>query len=417
MIAHPTPQLVVIGGGAAGFFGAITAAEEGLDQILILERGPDVLQKVRISGGGRCNVTHDCFDPAELVGSYPRGSKHLRGAFSRFQPADMLNWLEDRGVGTHTEADGRIFPTTNSSATIIDCFTEQAHNLGVRWQTRTEVDEVVPLDGGGFELTLKSGDKMTTPRLLIATGGIRLAAARKPATDCGHRFVAPTPSLFTFKISDRRLENLAGVSVPKADLECLGHSFRGPILITHWGLSGPAVLKLSAFAARDLANCDYRAEVVVNWIGQTAADAHSALDHYRQLHSKGLVRNHCPFPDLTRRLWQRLLEVSDVAPGTTWAHLSKTHANILVSQLTASHFQTSGKTLNKEEFVTAGGVVLDDLVPQTMESRRHPGLYFAGEVLNVDGITGGFNFQAAWTTAYLAGKAAANFQLPSSAPL
>lgn len=401
-------ELIVIGGGAAGFFGAITAAEAGLGDILILERGPEVLTKVRISGGGRCNVTHDCFDPRELVSHYPRGSKSLLGPFHRFQPADTISWFTNHGVALKTEDDGRLFPVTDHSGTIIDCLTTAARHGGVNWRTHCGVAKVERTEEG-FEVRTETGEQLRCRALLVATGGIRSRQARIPAEDLGHSLSPPVPSLFTFKIDDPRLHDLQGVSVPHAAVRVGDLVSTGPLLITHWGLSGPAALKASAWGARKLAARDYQFTLEVNWTGMGSAESLGPqFDHHRQHHGTRKVLKRSPVEGITRRLWQRLARFSGIDDKTTWATMTRAQTKELVGQLTSARFDVAGKSLNKDEFVTCGGVSLDDLRLQTMESKQVPGLYFAGEVLDIDGITGGFNFQSAWTTGHLAGLAIAD---------
>lgn len=406
--ASPDYHLIVIGGGAAGFFGAVTAAEAGLGKVLILEKGPEVLTKVRISGGGRCNVTHDCFDPRELVQNYPRGVKNLLGPFHRFQPADTITWFESHGVELKTEADGRMFPVTNDSATIIECLTTAARKAGVEWRTHCGVEEIKHHQSS-FQLKTSTGDFYRSGSLLIATGGIRSKHARLPAEQLGHALSAPVPSLFTFKIDDPRLHDLQGVSVPMATLRAGQIETSGPLLITHWGLSGPATLKNSAWGARDWAAVDYQFTLEVNWTGTHSSESLIELfEQHRRNHGTRKIIKRSPIEGLTRRLWQRLAFTSGIGEETTWATLTKAQSEHLITELTSAQFQVTGKSLNKEEFVTCGGVSLDSLHLKTMESRTVPGLYFAGEVLDIDGVTGGFNFQSAWTTGHLAGLAIAD---------
>jgi predicted Rossmann fold flavoprotein len=406
MNSSPTPHnLIVIGGGAAGFFGAISAAEAGLQNILILERGPEILTKVRISGGGRCNVTHDCYDPRELVENYPRGVKNLIGAFHRFQPADTITWFEEQGVELKVEADGRMFPASDNSETIIEALTAAARKNGVTWHTRCGVEKVRKVDNL-FELETTEGTIYHTKSLLVATGGIRSKHARIPAEDLGHKLSDPVPSLFTFKIEDYRLHGLPGVSVPNASLRAGKIETQGPVLITHWGLSGPATLKASAWGARELSKIDYHFTLEVNWTGSETPDSlQQKFDEQRREHGKRKVEKRSIVEGITRRLWQRLTETAKITEETTWANLTREQSERLARELAAAKFKVTGKTLNKEEFVTCGGVSLDDLNLKTMESKSVPSLYFAGEVLDVDGITGGFNFQSAWTTGHLAGHA------------
>jgi predicted Rossmann fold flavoprotein len=406
MSSSPHPHnLIVIGGGAAGLFGAISAAQAGLQNILILERGPEILTKVRISGGGRCNVTHDCYDPRELVANYPRGVKSLIGAFHRFQPADTITWFEEQGVELKVESDGRIFPTTDNSETIINALTSAARENGVTWHTRCGVEKVRMVDGI-FQLKTTEGTTYLTKSLLVATGGIRSKHARIPAEDLGHKLSPPVPSLFTFKIEDYRLHGLPGVSVPNASLRAGKIETQGPLLITHWGLSGPATLKASAWGARELSEIDYHFDLEVNWTGSETPDSlQRKFAEQRREHGKRKVEKRSIIEGITRRLWQRLTEAARITEATTWANLTREQSERLAHELAAAKFKVTGKSLNKEEFVTCGGVSLDDLNLKTMESKSVPNLYFAGEVLDVDGVTGGFNFQSAWTTGHLAGLA------------
>lgn len=400
-------NLIVIGGGAAGFFGAITAAEAGLDKILILEKSAEVLTKVRISGGGRCNVTHDCYDPRELVQSYPRGQKNLIGSFHRFQPADTITWFEEHGVSLKAEADGRMFPTTDTSETIINCLIDTARDHGVIWRTRCGAEDI-KITTGGFEIHTTLGQIYRCKKLLIATGGIRSSHAIKPVTDLGHSTSAAVPSLFTFKIGDIRLHDLQGVSVPHAQIKIDSLESQGPLLITHWGLSGPAILKASAWGARDLAKRDYRFKVEVNWTGNETAESLTPIfEKHRKENGTWKVMKRSLITGISKRLWHRMCQTSKITDDTTWATVTKDQSTALIRELVKATFIVDGKSLNKDEFVTCGGVSLDDLQLKTMESKQVPNLHFAGEVLNIDGITGGFNFQAAWTTSHLAGTAIA----------
>ena len=406
------PDILVIGGGAAGFFGAISCAEalEDSAEILILEKSPNVLSKVKISGGGRCNVTHACFDPKTLTTHYPRGERSLIGPFHRWRVEDTVQWFEDRGVTLKTEADGRMFPESDQSQTIIDCLTNAAREAGIRWETGVEVRTARAIDTG-FEIETSEGRNFQVSAILQATGGTRSAAAGKVARDLGHELIPATPSLFTFHVDDPRLSELQGLSVLGASIRDLETKQRseGPILITHWGLSGPAILKLSAWGAREMAERNYQFEIEVNWLGEMRdEEIHDEFQRLRRNHGSRKVLSRSPFESLPRRLWVRLAEQSGVSDGVTWANLGRSNANELCGNLLRSHFKVSGKSLNKEEFVTCGGVRLKDVNLKTMESRIQPGLFFAGEVLDIDGITGGFNFQAAWTTGHLAGLSIAD---------
>ena len=396
-------KLVVVGGGAAGFFGAITAAERG-HQVTLLETSQHVLAKVRVSGGGRCNLTHACFDPRELVQAYPRGGKELRGPLARFQPADTMAWFADRGVETKTEFDGRMFPATDDSATIVECLQRAAEQAGVSIRTRARVDELHRADGR-FEVSIRGESPFISDCVLLATGGSR--AGFDLAKSLGHSIVPPVPSLFTFEISDARLQGLQGVSVDDVACELVvsGKRFkqRGPLLVTHWGLSGPAVLKLSSWAARELHQSQYAATLRIHWLPHLRQDEiQEQLIRQRQENAKRAIDAACPWR-LPKRLWKSL---ADDATGTPvrWAELSKKSLDQLVRQLTEAEFQVSGKGQFKEEFVTCGGIQLDEVDFRTMQSRLCPGLYFAGEVLDIDAITGGYNFQSAWTTAWIAGN-------------
>lgn len=407
-MAEDNFQLIVIGGGAAGFFGAITAAEHGVERILILEKSKDVLTKVRISGGGRCNVTHDCLEPRELIKNYPRGHRSLHGPFHRFNASDTITWFEVHGVELKTEADGRMFPASNTSETIVQCLSGTAKELGIELRTRSKVLALEQLSCGEYSVHLEDGKILNSQNILIATGGLRSAEARQTVREAEHDFSQPIPSLFTFRINDPRLEDLQGVSVPQATVSSLGGKMTGPVLITHWGLSGPAILKLSAWGARDFAEHDYHFALTVNWTGTLRPQqVELILASERKNHSTRKVAKRSLIEGITSRFWARLCEAAGIKDGQTWANLTKQQTQEFITQLTTAEFQVSGKSTNKDEFVTCGGVHLKDLNLKTMESKEHPGLYFAGEVLDIDGITGGFNFQAAWTTGYLAGSAIA----------
>lgn len=405
--------IVVIGGGAAGFFGAIACAEEDRScRLLILEKTRQVLSKVRVSGGGRCNVTHACFDPAALVQHYPRGHKELRGPFSRFQPRDTVRWFESQGVLLKTERDGRMFPVTDNSETIISCLLNRAQSLGVEiWREKGVVD--CEIREGRFLLTLSDGSIVTADRVLAASGS--QSKVWGWLAKLGHKIIPPVPSLFTFNIPDSPLHPLAGISVPKVKLSLEGLKQEGPLLITHWGFSGPAVLKLSAWGARVLHDRQYVCPLVVNWVPDLSADdLKRSLEEYRKHYPARLVANESPVP-LSKNLWKALVEMAQVPLDLRWSALPKQLAQNIMQALQNSVFQINGKSTHKEEFVTCGGVKLQEVDFKTMESRLHPGLYFAGEVLDIDGVTGGFNFQSAWTTSWIAGKsmAALSRDLPS----
>lgn len=411
-------KIIVIGGGAAGFFSAITCAQTYPQaRVTLLEAGRQLLAKVRISGGGRCNATHACFDPAILVQNYPRGGKALRGAFTRFQPRDTVEWFASHSVTLKTEADGRMFPVTDDSATIVNCLIRAAEDAGVNICTGDAVVSVNKLTledwhGGraitkepGFEIELKSGERLKCDRVILATGSN--PSGFKWAKHLGHTIESPVPSLFTFNISDRRIEDLAGVSVANAKVKLPEAKLEqsGPLLITHWGLSGPAVLKLSAWGARFLHDRHYRASLLINWLPQYNPEVlrQQLLGVKSQL-SQRLVVSSCPFP-IPRRLWERLTSAIGIDEPKRWADIPNKTLDRLLQELVQGEYQIAGKGAFKEEFVTCGGVNLKEVDFKTMESRRCPGLYFAGEILDIDGVTGGFNFQSAWTTAWLAGSA------------
>ncbi len=406
----PAPRLLVVGGGAAGFFGAIAAAEaQPAARVHLYEATAHPLAKVRISGGGRCNTTHACFDPRELVKRYPRGGRELLGPFTRFGPRDTIAWFAARGVTLKTEDDGRMFPDTDDSATIIAALRGAADRAGVSLYTSMGVRGLERAIGGGFDVTFTDDSQARFDRVLLATGGNKGSAGLSIAAALGHTIEPPVPSLFTFHIADPRLVGLEGLSVPAAATSVPGAKLaeRGPLLVTHWGLSGPAILKLSAWGARELAARDYRFPLHVSWNGLAPAQALSALQAWREANPRKQVSTLNPFA-LPSRLWERLVAaVPGLAPEAQWAGVSKEKLQTLAAQVGASEFQVEGKSLNKEEFVTCGGVRLREVDFKTMESRLAPGLHFAGEVLDIDGVTGGFNFQAAWTTGWLAGRAMA----------
>ena len=402
-------DVVIVGGGAAGFFGAIACAEAlaGRGSVTILERGANVLQKVKISGGGRCNVTHSCFEPKELAKRYPRGGPALIGAFHRFQAADTVKWFEARGVALKTEADGRMFPTTDQSQTIVHCLMESARQAGVALRTNCGVERVERRTGDGFRLHLSAGAVLEGDVLLLATGGAK--AGEVLASSLGHTIEPPVPSLFTFHIADKRLEDLSGLAVERATVSVAGTKLKetGPVLITHWGLSGPGILRLSAWGARELAAVNYQFKLRVNWLPEHHFDSVIALAQaQRGLTGARQVQN-VPLAGLPSRLWERLVATAGIAPLTQWAGLNKAQLHTLARLLVESEFTVTGKSMNKEEFVTCGGVRLAEVDFKTIASRVCPGLYLAGELLDIDGITGGFNFQAAWTTGWLAGNAMA----------
>lgn len=402
-------DIVIIGGGAAGFFAAITCAEANpACRVTILERGKAVLEKVRISGGGRCNATHACYDARELVKYYPRGSRELLGPFMQFGPEETVEWFARRGVTLKTEADGRMFPVTDDSQTIIDCLQGAARRAGVQVRLGARVENLEPLPSGAWSIRL-TGERepLVADKVMVATGSN--PAAWEMLRMLGHSIVEPAPSLFTFNTKDTRLRDLSGVSVPDAALRIPGTklSAEGPLLVTHWGLSGPAVLRLSAWGARDLQRLDYRFSLEINFLGQMPPTAiQEALQRLKTEEGKKQVETHARF-GLPLRLWQSLVAAAAIPAGRRWADLDKKSLADLATQLGAAVFQIAGKSTFKEEFVTAGGVALKELNFKTFESKICPGLFLAGEVLDIDAITGGFNFQAAWTGGWMAGRAMA----------
>ncbi|MCU0488312.1 MAG: NAD(P)/FAD-dependent oxidoreductase [Anaerolineales bacterium] len=412
-------DLVVIGGGAAGFFAALSAVEArpGM-RILILEKSDKLLAKVRISGGGRCNLTHACYDPAQLVDFYPRGSREMRGPFTYFQPKDTITWFEAHGVPLKTESDGRIFPKSDRSDSVIDCLVSEAekHRLQIRMGCSIQKIACQP---NRFEVHLEGGDSIVSRKILFATGSLTGQVSRL-VTGLGHTVQPPVPSLFSFSIQDNSLAGLAGVAVsdvelllrfdPGSKMSSSGRLVaRGPALVTHWGLSGPAVLRLSAWGARLLAQSGYQANLQVNWLpGLTLETILLLLIDQRQKFPRRLALDRDPGGRIPERLWKRLAIKADLDPDLTWDHLSNYQINRWAETLTHCIYRIHAKGPFKDEFVTCGGITLKEVNFQTMESRVVPGLYFAGEILDIDGLTGGFNFQAAWTTGWLAGKAAAN---------
>ncbi|HAE60709.1 MAG TPA: aminoacetone oxidase family FAD-binding enzyme [Anaerolineae bacterium] len=417
---------IILGGGAAGFFAAIRTGEENPGaRVLIIEKARRPLGKVLISGGGRCNVTHACFDPAQLVGYYPRGAAALRGPFTRFQPADTVRWFETRGVTLKTEEDGRMFPVTDNALTITNCLEESAQKAGVTLWTQAAALSVKTVSEGTeraprFVVAVRkteSGleEELETRSLLFATGSDSNAQAM--LSGLGHTIEPHVPSLFTFNIQDPRLEGLAGLSVPLAELRLLQADGgaktsvspqRGPLLITHWGLSGPVTLRTSAWGARWLHECQYQTGLLVNWVYPlTTEKVLEALQGYKNApaNSRKKPGAHPLFDVLPARLWKYLTEAAGISETQNWADVSKASLRRLADELSAGRYEISGKGQFKDEFVTCGGVQVDEVDFKTMQSKKIPGLFLAGEVLDIDGLTGGFNFQNAWTTGWHAGGA------------
>jgi predicted Rossmann fold flavoprotein len=401
--------IVVAGGGAAGFLAGITCAEArpGAD-VTILEKGQHFLGKVRISGGGRCNVTHACFDPAELVTRYPRGERALLAPYRVFQARDTVAWFAARGVKLKTERDGRMFPTSDSSQTIIDCLLRAATAAGVKLRPGCGLARAAK-GPAGFQLKLAGGESLACDRLLLATGGCRAAAAGELPVSLGHTLEPPVPSLFAFHIDTSWVRELSGLSVASALVSVPGTGLRerGALLMTHWGLSGPVILRLSAWGARTLHALHYHFPLHIHWLPELDAEKIAAeLRSRRESQPARLIVN-TPMPPLPGRLWEQLVLAAGIARETRWAALSGAARHAFIQQLTHTELKVTGKSLNKDEFVTCGGVRLSEVNFKTMESRICPGLYFAGELLDLDGITGGFNFQSAWTTGWIAGRAMA----------
>lgn len=402
-------KLVVIGGGAAGFFLAVNAARLNPQlNVILLEKTGKLLSKVKVSGGGRCNVTHACFNIPDLVKKYPRGEQFLKKAFHLFNTNDTIEWFSERGVQLHTETDGRMFPVTNDSQTIINCLLQEADRYKVAVQTNCEVNRIETANGI-FRIHITGKKTMEADFVAVTCGGFPKLAMFQWLKDTGHQIQEPVPSLFTFNIPKHPITALMGLSVPNAVVKIAGTKLKeqGPLLITHWGLSGPVVLRLSAWGARELHRMNYQFNILVNWLGD-CNEAELRLDWtgYRDQFAAQKIYNRNPF-GLPGRLWQFLLEQAHIPEAARWAELKAKEQNQLIQLLTAFPFTVSGKTTFKEEFVTAGGIQLSEINPQTMESKKVLNLFFAGEVMDVDGVTGGFNFQNAWTSGFIAAKAIA----------
>ena len=402
-------RIVIVGGGAAGFFAALACAEsQSGAEIFILEKTSQFLSKVKISGGGRCNVTHADFDAREFSRRFPRGERALISAFGKFQAADTVAWFESRGVKLKIENDGQMFPTTDSSQTIIDCLLHAAQKAGVKLKANCGVESVAK-KSDGFELKLSSGEILSCDKLLLAIGGCRTPALGQLAVSLGHSLQPPVPSLFTFHVEIPWLRRLAGISVENVEASVPETELRerGALLLTHWGLSGPVILRLSAWGARELHGKNYQFALQINWLPHLTEEKLAAeIQARRKSQPAKLIVNFAITP-LPARLWEQLVIASGIARDTRWAALSNSAQHHLIQHLLRSEFPVTGKSLNKDEFVTCGGVRLNEVNFKTMESRICPGLFFAGEVLDIDGITGGFNFQAAWTTGWIAGCALA----------
>ena len=405
-------KIVIVGGGAAGFFAAINAAENArlsnsLVDIQILEASNSTLKKVSISGGGRCNVTHNLFEVRAFCERYPRGEKELLSAFQRFQAKDTVEWFQKRGVTLVAEADGRMFPDTDTSETIVHCFEESAAKAGAKVKLNHKVESITKAASGKFHVEIKDREIIEADSVMIATGSSSFG--HKLAKELGHTITELAPSLFSFKINDPMLNDLSGLSFENTEVKLLIPNEKlfkekGPMLITHWGLSGPSVLKISAWAAREMLRSDYKAELKVNWMG--AARMEVVLDTLKKIKSDNLKSQiHNAYPsELAKRFWLKVLSKSKVSEDKKWADISNKELQILTDVLFATSFQVLGKNRYKDEFVECGGVSLKEIDFKTMQSKICPGLFFAGEVLDIDGITGGFNFQNAWTGAWIASR-------------
>lgn len=416
-------DVIIVGGGAAGFYAAIQISEKAPElKIAIFERGKTVLSKVKVSGGGRCNVTHGEFSPKELITNYPRGEKELLGPFHNYAPMDVMAFFEERGVPLKIEEDGRVFPKSDSSQSIIDCLVGEADRLGVKVLKNSSVKELVKTEEGWQVTTMNK--HYQCKKLLLTTGSN--PKIWKQLESLGHHIVPPVPSLFTFNIEDERIQGIPGLStyatvevLPKKTFNTDKSSLNlkskikddailyadGPLLITHWGLSGPAILKLSAWGANILYDYNYSFRIKVNWVPEYSTESMEAyLKELKTVEAKKTVMR-TNATELPKRLWKRLVQAANIGPEERWGDIKKEQLQALSEQLTASSFRVEGKSTFKEEFVTAGGVDLKEINFKTFESKLHPNLYFAGEIINVDAITGGFNFQNAWTGAYIAAQA------------
>ena len=403
-------RLIVIGGGAAGFFCAVNAARLNRElEVIILEKSSKLLSKVKVSGGGRCNVTHSCFSIAEMVKKYPRGESFLKKAFHHFFTTDTINWFKERGVTLKTETDGRMFPDTDTSQTIIDCLIKEVNKYGVQIRVNAEIKEMIPATGQ-WMLVVTNGEKLVADFVCIASGGYPKTVQFEWLKRIGHTIEEPVPSLFTFNMPGNDITSLMGVVAKNVSVKIAGSklSSQGPLLITHWGMSGPAILKLSAWGARELQQKNWHFTIIVNWFPEL--NENTLREKIQQLRfeiASQKIANRNPF-ELPQRLWEYLLQQSGIHENMRWADLPAKEQNKLIKNICAQEFEVKGKTTFKEEFVTAGGIMLNEINHHTMESKVAPGLYFAGEVLNVDGITGGFNFQNAWTTGFIAAKSIAS---------
>ena len=395
-------KIAVIGGGAAGFMAAITAKETNPKaKVTIFEKTDKILVKVKVSGGGRCNVTNATFSISQLIKNYPRGGRELKKSFNHFFTADTVKWFESRGVILKTEADNRMFPHSNSSQTIVDLLLNTAENLAIRLSYKSKINAIT-VSENGIILSI-NGETLIFDKVIIASGGSPKESGLDWLKKLGYKIISPVPSLFTFNMPKNPITELMGLSVPNVITSIKGSKLRqtGPLLITHWGMSGPAILKLSAWGAQDLAKQNYNFSVQVNWLAMNEEELRSQFSNMTS--SRKQMYKHNPL-EIPKRLWHFMLNKLEIAENQIWNELAKKNKNRLINMLLNDEFEVKGKTTFKEEFVSCGGIDLSEINMQTMESIRHKGIYFAGELLNIDGVTGGFNFQAAWTTGYLAGK-------------
>lgn len=399
-------KIIVIGGGAAGFFAAINAKEMNPNlEVIILEKAKEVLQKVKISGGGRCNVTHACFEPKELVKFYPRGEKELLGPFHQFMTGDTFEWFENRGIPLKIESDNRVFPESNSSQSIIDLFLRKTKELDI---SVLKNHGVTSIDKMNNQWVVHTKNRDFKADIIVLAAGSSKKTWDLSAT-LNHTIIHPVPSLFTFNIKDKRIKDLLGISVPNATVNLSDTKLEasGPLLITHWGMSGPAILKLSAFGARILADKNYEYQIEVNWLSRPTDKIFNVLANLKKKQPKKQVDVRSPFEHIPKRLWERFVSASGILPSQNWADTNNQQLQNLANQLTKSVFEAKGKSTFKEEFVTAGGIDLKEINFKRFESKLHSRLFFIGEILNIDALTGGFNFQNAWTGGYLCAKAIA----------
>ena len=405
-------SIAIIGGGASGIFAALRCAEVAkanniIVDIRVFEASSKPLKKVRISGGGRCNVTHHIFEVNDFCVNYPRGCKELLSPFQKFQAADTVEWFKDRGVELKHESDGRMFPVTDKSATVIDCFMQEANKHKIKLLIKTNVKSLKKLEDGKISLFINDNESFIADSVLIATGS--MPGGYRLASNLGHSITEIAPSLFTFKIEDEILEGLSGTSFSQASLTlkidgAKPFKQKGPLLITHWGLSGPALLKLSAWAAREMMHVNYRAMIIVNWLGiESQDDAEKLLNTIKTSNTKTLVSNAYP-NELTKRFWLQILTKCRISKDKNWSEVSKKEFSLILDNLFNCKLEIQGKSRFKEEFVECGGINLKEINFKTMESKLCSGLYFSGEVIDIDGITGGFNFQSAWTSGWIAGS-------------